>query len=71
MVRNVIFIVLIGLMVVFVLQNIQTVEVKFLVWQLTASRALVLLLTFGAGLVAGWLLSIPQRKKSPGGKKQR
>jgi uncharacterized integral membrane protein len=71
MLRNIIFVTLIGLMIVFVLQNIQTVEIQFFIWKLTASRSLVLLLTFAAGLAGGWLLSIPLRKKQAGGKQPR
>lgn len=71
MVRNIIFVILIGLMIVFVFQNIQTVEIQLLFWKLTASRSLVLLLTFAAGLAGGWLLSIPRRRKPAGSSRPR
>lgn len=71
MLRNGIFVILIALMVVFVLQNIQDVEIKFLIWKLSTSRALVLLVTFATGLIGGWLLGRPQRQKKSGGKKLR
>jgi uncharacterized integral membrane protein len=47
--------VLVALVLVFVLQNTDVVEVKFLVWTKSMSRALILLLTFLIGLAAGWL----------------
>ena len=55
MIGNIIFGILVALVVVFVLQNTDVVEVKFLVWTKSMSRALILLLTFLLGLVAGWL----------------
>ena len=50
------------LFAVFILQNAQVVEVRFLFWRTEASRAIVLLVTFFLGLVSGWL-SIWKRKK--------
>jgi uncharacterized integral membrane protein len=55
MAGNIIFGILVALVLVFVLQNTDVVEVKFLVWTKSMSRALILLLTFLIGLVAGWL----------------
>ena len=43
------------LFAVFILQNAQVVEVRFLFWGTEASRAIVLLVTFFFGLVSGWL----------------
>jgi len=43
------------LFAVFIVQNAQVVEVRFLFWSTEASRALVLLGTFFLGLFAGWL----------------
>ncbi|MBU0986076.1 MAG: LapA family protein [Proteobacteria bacterium] len=43
------------LFAVFILQNAQMVEVRFLFWGTEASRAIVLLVTFFLGLVTGWL----------------
>lgn len=55
MAANIVFGILVALVIVFVLQNTDVVEVKFLVWTKSMSRALILLLTFLIGLVAGWL----------------
>ena len=63
MLGNLIFIILIGLMLAFVFQNIQDVDIKFLIWKISTSRALVLLVTFAVGLVSGWLLGLPRRQK--------
>jgi uncharacterized integral membrane protein len=64
MLRNIIFICLIGLVVIFVLQNTQVVEVRFLFWTVSMSRALMLLGTLVIGLIGGWLLSLPKRSKA-------
>ena len=50
------------LFAVFILQNAQVVEVRFLFWGTEASRAIVLLVTFFLGLVSGWLSSWKQKK---------
>lgn len=50
------------LFAVFILQNAHPVEVRFLFWQTTASRAIVLFVTFCVGLVTGWLTSIKRKK---------
>jgi putative membrane protein len=43
------------LFAVFILQNAEVVEVRFLFWGTEASRAIVLLVTFFMGLACGWL----------------
>ena len=43
------------LFAVFILQNAEVVEVRFLFWGTEASRAIVLLVTFFTGLACGWL----------------
>jgi len=63
MIRNIIFLVLIGIVIIFVMQNIQVVEVKFLLWQVSMSRSLMLFATFAIGLVGGWLLTLPKARK--------
>jgi uncharacterized integral membrane protein len=64
MIRNIIFICLIGLVVIFVLQNTQVVEVRFLIWTISMSRALILFATLAIGLIGGWLLTLPKRRKA-------
>jgi putative membrane protein len=50
------------LFALFILQNAQVVEVRFLFWGTEASRAIVLLVTFFLGLVCGWLSGWKQKK---------
>jgi len=68
--KRVVLLVLAFLFAIFVAQNSQAVEVRFLFWGTQASRALVLLGTFALGLVAGlssaWIL----KKEQPGGQKK-
>ena len=47
---------LLALVIVFVLQNTQVVDVEFFFWTVSMSRALVLLGTLVIGLFAGWLI---------------
>jgi putative membrane protein len=56
MAKGIVFVILVVIMVLFVLQNTQVVDVQLLVWKVTMSRALMLLGTFVLGMVAGWLV---------------
>lgn len=48
--------VLIGLLAVtFVIQNTEVVSVRFLAWDLSMSRAVLVVVLLGAGFAAGWL----------------
>lgn len=49
-----------ALIVIFALQNIVTVSVTFLVWQIDGSLALILILALVAGFMMSVLLSIPE-----------
>ena len=64
MIRNIIIVCLIGLVVIFVLQNTQVVEVRFLFWTISMSRALIIFGTLAIGFIGGWLLLLPQRNKT-------
>lgn len=57
--------VIIGILVVaFILQNTKIVEISFLFWTISISRALVVLLVFIVGMLVGAILkSIGQRTK--------
>jgi uncharacterized integral membrane protein len=52
-----------GLVVIFTIQNVTVVEVTFLFWTLRLPRAILLFLVFAAGALCGWLFS---RLHSPG-----
>jgi uncharacterized integral membrane protein len=63
MIRNIIFVCLIVFVLIFVVQNAQVVEFRFLVWTISMSRALMLFGALAIGFIAGWLLKLPKRKK--------
>ncbi|MEX1330702.1 MAG: LapA family protein, partial [Desulfobacterales bacterium] len=63
MIRNIIFVCLIAFVLIFVVQNTQVVEFRFLAWTISMSRALMLFGTLAIGFIAGWLLRLPKRKK--------
>ena len=53
------------LFAIFIVQNAQVVMVSFLFWQIEASRAIVLMVTFISGLVTGWVMTKVFSKKKP------
>ncbi len=57
--------VIIGILVVaFILQNTEIVEISFLFWTITISRALMVLLVFIIGIIVGAIIKdIGTRKK--------
>jgi len=55
MAKTIIFFILIALVIVFVIQNTQVVEFRFLAWKVSMSRALMFLGTFFMGIAVGWL----------------
>jgi len=67
MIRNIIFVCLIAFVLIFVVQNTQVVEFRFLVWTVSMSRALMLFGALAIGFVAGLLLRVPKQKKEPQG----
>jgi len=71
MIRNIIFVCLIVFVLIFVVQNTQVVEFRFLVWTLSLSRALILFGALAIGVVAGWLLRVPKQKKRATGQRQK
>ena len=42
--------------VVFIVQNAEVVEIKYLFWTLSISRALLMFLVLAIGIIIGWLL---------------
>ena len=63
MARKIIFGILVALVIIFVAQNTQVVQVRFLVWEKSIPSALMLLGTFLTGVIITLLLKIPRRKK--------
>jgi uncharacterized integral membrane protein len=47
--------VLTGLLIVFAIQNVATVEVNFLIWDLQLPRAVLYFGIFAIGMFIGWL----------------
>jgi len=60
--KTIVFVILAVLILLFVIQNTQVVETRFLVWTISMSRSLLLLGTFIIGVIAGWLLRIPKHR---------
>lgn len=48
--------VLVGLVIIFTLQNTETIGVDILFWELDASGAIFVFLNFAVGVVVGWVL---------------
>lgn len=63
MARKIIIFSLIIMVFIFVFQNTQIVEVKFLIWKISIPRALVLFSTLAIGLISGWMLPRRRDKK--------
>ena len=42
--------------VVFIVQNAEVVEIRYLLWTLSISRALLMFLVLAIGIITGWLL---------------
>ncbi len=57
MIRLLIGIILGAVVIVFAVQNTETVTYDFLVWSVTAPRALLVVGVFVFGLVTGWLVT--------------
>lgn len=51
------------IMVIFTLQNAEPIDVKFLFWNIRGSLALILLLSFIAGVVTSFMLSLSSAMK--------
>jgi uncharacterized integral membrane protein len=49
-------IVMAGMAVLFIIQNVTVVDLKFLFWTLSMSNALLMPLILSTGIIMGWLL---------------
>ncbi|HDP95811.1 MAG TPA: DUF1049 domain-containing protein [Candidatus Aminicenantes bacterium] len=54
--KLILFMVAVAFVVLFVLQNTTVVEIHFLLWSLSMSRALVVVVFVAVGVAIGWLL---------------
>lgn len=48
--------ILIGMAVLFVVQNVAVVEIQFLAWSISLSRSILIFGVLAIGVVIGWLL---------------
>ena len=48
--------ILIGMIILFTVQNYEVVEFQFLFWKLAMSRVLLFMTLLAVGIVMGWLL---------------
>ena len=48
--------ILIGLVVVFIIQNVAVVEIQFLFWSVSMSRSLLIFCLLAIGVAIGWFL---------------
>ena len=62
--KFIIGIILGAVVVLFIAQNLEVVEITFIAWTLYVSRAIVVLVIFLFGLIIGWLAkSLGTRKR--------
>ena len=60
--KLVLAIILAGMAAVFIIQNVTSVDLTFLFWTLSMSRALLMFLILSLGFILGWLLHGSFRK---------
>jgi uncharacterized integral membrane protein len=51
------------LALIFIFQNMQNVDVTFLAWTITTSRAVILILILAAGFIVGWAVGSFGRRR--------
>jgi uncharacterized integral membrane protein len=61
-IKLIIGLILAAVVVLFILQNVTTMELTFLFWTLSMSRALLMFLILSIGILLGWLLHGSSRK---------
>jgi len=59
------------LALIFIFQNMQTVDVTFLAWTITMSRALMLLIILLIGFILGWAVAGIGRRRRASEKEKR
>lgn len=63
-IRLVLVLILIGLIVIFTIQNVAEVEIQFLLWGFHTRRALLIFFVLAIGIVIGWIAhSVRDRTK--------
>jgi len=51
------------LVIIFMFQNMEPLDVTFVAWTVTLSRAVVLLVVFAVGIVVGWIFHGTGRRR--------
>jgi putative membrane protein len=54
-VKLILSLILVGLAVIFIIQNVAVVEIQFLFWTMSMSRALFMFFLLAIGLLTGWV----------------
>jgi len=69
--RLVLLLILTALTIIFIVQNVSVIEIRFLFWSVSMSGALLVFLFIATGTVIGWMLSSfdSHRKKNRSGPK--
>ncbi len=49
--------ILLGLVVIFTVQNTEVMTVRFLLWDVALSRALLIFIVLASGVIVGWVLN--------------
>lgn len=47
---------LVGLLIIFIVQNVAVMEIRFLFWKLSMSRSIMIFFVLVAGIIIGWML---------------
>lgn len=55
--RLTLILILAGLVILFIIQNVAVVEIKFLFWSIQMSRSLLMFFLLAIGLIIGWFLN--------------
>jgi putative membrane protein len=61
--RKIILLVLLVVIAVFILQNTEVIQIRFLLWKATLSEAIVLFASLGIGFLSGWLIATFRPKR--------
>lgn len=62
-VKLIIGLTLLALVVVFIIQNAVAVDIRFLIWKVSMSRSLIILIVLAIGIAIGWISAGHVRKK--------
>ena len=54
--KLIICLILAGLVVIFIIQNVTVIDIRFLFWTLSMSRALLMFFILAIGMIIGWSL---------------